>query len=167
MDKPRPAYKIWLETDDGFVFGPGVDALLRKVKEKGTLKEAASSLDMSYRYAWGLIKKVEKKLGEPLIEAYKGGRSGGGRTEITKLGHQFIDDFRILKEKFSKQIIENNGSQSSWIKAEIVSIKKHSDHMEIKMRSEPKLVSNIRVKEEELDSKLGIGDKIKLELRKF
>lgn len=166
MDKPRPAYKIWLETDDGFVFGPGVDALLRKVKEKGTLKEAASSLDMSYRYAWGLIKKVETKLGEPLIEAYKGGRSGGGRTEITELGQQFIDDFRILKEKFSKQIAENN-DLSSWIKAEVVSIKKHSDHLELKMISETKLVSSIRIKEEELGIKLRIGDRIRLELRKY
>ena len=60
MTKFRHAFKIWLETDDGYVFGPGVYALLLKVKEKGTLKEAASSLEMSYRYAWGLIKKAEK-----------------------------------------------------------------------------------------------------------
>jgi molybdate transport system regulatory protein len=166
MDKPRPAYKIWLETDDGLVFGPGVDALLRKVKEKGTLKEAASSLDMSYRYAWGLIKKVEKKLGEPLIEAHKGGRSGGGRTEITELGNQFIEDFRILKEKLSKEVAEDKDSISG-IKGDIMSIKKHSDHLELKIRSETKLVSNIRVKEDELDSKLDIGDRIRIELRKY
>lgn len=167
MAKPRPAYKIWLETDDGFVFGPGVDALLRKVEEKGTLKEAASSLDMSYRYAWGLIKKAEMKLGEPLIKAFKGGRSGGGRTEITELGHQFIDDFRILKEKFAQQIVKENMSKKTWIQGEIVSIKKQSDHLELKMRSETKLVSRIRIKEEELWSKLEIGDNIRFKLKKY
>jgi molybdenum-dependent DNA-binding transcriptional regulator ModE len=41
MSKPKPAFKLWLETEEGFVFGPGVEALLRKVIEKGTLKEAS------------------------------------------------------------------------------------------------------------------------------
>ena len=98
----RPAYKLWLETDEGHVFGPGVYSLLRKIQEKGTLKEAAASLGMSYRYSWGLIKKAEEKLGEPLISATKGGRHGGGSTEITDLGKRYVRDFerfrRILDE---------------------------------------------------------------------
>jgi molybdate transport system regulatory protein len=97
MSDPRPASKIWLETDEGHVFGPGVYNLLKAVKEKGTLKEASESLDMSYRYAWGLIKKAEEKLDAKLIEASKGGRQGGGSSKITELGEHFIADFERIQ----------------------------------------------------------------------
>lgn len=100
--RARPAYKLWLETDEGHVFGPGVYSLLRKIQEKGTLKEAAASLGMSYRYAWGLIKKAEEKLGDPLISATKGGRHGGGSTEITELGRRYVRDF----ERFRRMLDE-------------------------------------------------------------
>lgn len=97
MSEPRPASKIWLETKEGYVFGPGVYNLLNSIKEKGTLKEASQSLDMSYRYAWGLIKKAEEKLGASLIEASKGGRQGGGSSKITELGEHYIMDFEKIQ----------------------------------------------------------------------
>jgi len=97
--KPHPAFKVWMETDDGYVFGPGVYSLLKRIGEVGTLKEAATELGMSYRYAWGLIKKAEEKLGEPLLTAHKGGRSGGGGAELTERGKQFLIEFRKLREQ--------------------------------------------------------------------
>lgn len=93
MEKTKLAFKLWLETDEGYVFGPGVYNLLRMVKKTGTLKEASEKLEMSYRYSWGLIKKAEVALGEPLIEAQKGGKSGGGSTSLTELGEHFVEDF--------------------------------------------------------------------------
>jgi len=97
--KPHPAFKVWMETDDGYVFGPGVYSLLKRIGEVGTLKEAATELGMSYRYAWGLIKKAEEKLGEPLLTAHKGGRSGGGGAELTERGKQFLVEFQKLREQ--------------------------------------------------------------------
>jgi molybdate transport repressor ModE-like protein len=102
LSKPRPAFKLWLETDKGYVFGPGVYNLLKSIEEKGTLKDAAKSLEMSYRYAWGLIREAEERLGESLIEATKGGRSGGGSTETTKLGKEFIEDFENLQKVLTR-----------------------------------------------------------------
>jgi len=102
MKRTRPAFKLWLETDEGYVFGPGVFSLLKKIDETGTLKEAAQSLGMSYRYAWGLIRRAEETLGEPLISASKGGRLGGGRTENTELGRHLIDDFEKIRATLAK-----------------------------------------------------------------
>jgi molybdate transport system regulatory protein len=96
--KPHPAFKIWLETNDGFVYGPGINSLLTIIIDKGTLKEAAKTLDMSYRYAWGLLRKAEETLGEPLVVFHKGGTHGGGGAELTKTAFQFIKDFTQLKE---------------------------------------------------------------------
>jgi molybdate transport system regulatory protein len=100
--KPHPAFKVWMETDEGYVFGPGVYSLLKKITEVGTLKEAATELGMSYRYAWGLIKKAEDKLGEPLLTAHKGGRSGGGGAELTERGKQFLVEFQKLREEMMR-----------------------------------------------------------------
>lgn len=88
-----------METEDGYVFGPGVYSLLKKVMEVGTLKEASTELGMSYRYAWGLIRKAEEKLGEPLLSAHKGGKSGGGGAELTERGKKFLTDFQNLREQ--------------------------------------------------------------------
>jgi molybdate transport repressor ModE-like protein len=89
----RPSFKLWLETDEGMVFGPGLYRLLRKVSEVGTLKASAEGLGMSYRFAWGLIRKAEDKIGQSLVTSHKGGRSGGGGVELTEVGRQFLEEF--------------------------------------------------------------------------
>ncbi len=100
MTDPKPAFKLWLETEDGYVFGPGVYNLLIAIDRTGTLKEASQQLGMSYRYAWGLIKKAEEKLGEPLIDAMKGGRLGGGSSTITETGAKYIKDFERIQDQW-------------------------------------------------------------------
>ena len=118
MSIPRPASKIWLETDEGYVFGPGVYSLLKAIQEKGTLKDASQSLEMSYRYAWGLIKKAEEKLGAPLIEATKGGRQGGGSSHITELGAHFIADFDQIQKIW--QDFKDHYSNSTLVSAKVI-----------------------------------------------
>ena len=46
MTDPKPAFKLWLETEDGYVFGPGVYNLLVAIERTGTLKEASQQLGM-------------------------------------------------------------------------------------------------------------------------
>lgn len=137
VSRARPAYKLWLETDEGHVFGPGVYSLLRKIDEKGTLKEAAASLGMSYRYAWGLIKKAEEKLEEPLISATKGGRHGGGSTEITELGRRYIRDF----ERFRRMLDEVSEGSLHVIQVQgtILEVAEKGDKIEYKIALDEKL----------------------------
>jgi len=89
----RPSFKLWLETDEGMVFGPGLYRLLSKILEAGTLKASAEGLGMSYRFAWGLIRNAEDKIGQPLVTSHKGGRHGGGGVELTEVGRQFLEEF--------------------------------------------------------------------------
>lgn len=101
--KAKPTFKIWLETDEGYVFGPGVYSLLKKIRGEGTIKGAAEALGMSYRFAWGLLKKAEEKMGEPLVVSHKGGRSGGGGVEITDVGLRFLNYFEQVLARFSEE----------------------------------------------------------------
>jgi molybdate transport system regulatory protein len=129
--KPHPAFKVWMETDDGYVFGPGVYSLLKRIREVGTLKEAATELGMSYRYAWGLIKKAEEKLGEPLLTAHKGGRSGGGGAELTERGKQFLVEFQKLREKI---ICVTQTIPQQLINGVVKEIKLYPDQTEVVIR---------------------------------
>ncbi len=71
-------YKIWLEKDGKQVFGEGIYRLLRFVDELGSINQAACKERMSYRQAWGKIKRIEKRLGVKLLNRQIGGASGGG-----------------------------------------------------------------------------------------
>ena len=140
--KPHPAFKIWLETDDGYVFGPGIYSLLTVIKEKGTLKEAAKTLDMSYRFAWGLLRKAEETLGEPLVVTHKGGSRGGGGAELTKTAFQFIEDFTRLKENLLI-ISRSSGRYSGTI--ESVTKKENSIEVTLKLKLGARVKAGIEV----------------------
>ncbi|MBN2334978.1 LysR family transcriptional regulator [Candidatus Bathyarchaeota archaeon] len=159
VQRPRPAFKLWLETDEGYVFGPGVYSLLRKIQEKGTLKEAAASLGMSYRFAWGLLKKAEEKLGEPLISASKGGRHGGGSTEITELGSQYVDEF----ERFRMMLEEVSGSTDlgARVQGTVIKVREMGETKELVLRLQGESTC-ISVPG---DATVRVGDKLTLRVR--
>jgi len=100
----KPNYKLWFERDEEYIFGPGACAILQAIHEEGTITKGAERLGMSYRYAWGVIKKIEKKLGKPVVETYKGGNIGGGGAKVTELGLQLVESFTLLNSKFRKLI---------------------------------------------------------------
>jgi molybdate transport repressor ModE-like protein len=105
----RPSFKLWLETDEGMVFGQGLYRLLMKISEMGTLKASADGLGMSYRFAWGLIHKAEEKIGQSLVTSHKGGRSGGGGVELTEVGRQFLEEFSHV-ELILNELLANLGT---------------------------------------------------------
>jgi len=164
--KPRPAFKLWLETDDGYVYGPGVNALLQKVEETGTLKEAAAALDMSYRYAWGLIKKAEEKLGESLILAHKGGRSGGGGAELTELGRQYIEEFVNIERTITRASATRPylGSTRNQVEGTVRGVSADGDYTEIEVEIEGPTILVLRIPSNESPEGISISDKVSLTL---
>jgi molybdate transport system regulatory protein len=166
--KTKPAFKVWLETDEGYVFGPGVYRLLRRVDEMGTLKDAAAFLGMSYRFAWGLIRKAEEKLGQPLIHAHKGGRSGGGGAELTEVGFWFLDEFskieRAIKEYSKFPII------SSWftneLTGEVIKVRPEGSEAQLTLRLRTPAQIEVIAPESVLDAgDVVVGNRFRLRLR--
>ncbi|MBQ04807.1 hypothetical protein CL673_08930 [Candidatus Bathyarchaeota archaeon] len=102
------SFKLWLETDEGMVFGPGLYQLLKKVSDLGTLKASAEGLGMSYRFAWGLIRKAEGRIGQPLVISHKGGKSGGGGFKLTEMGQQFIEEFLHIELILNELLVNRN-----------------------------------------------------------
>ena len=90
MKKLRARFKLWLSTKDvEGIFGDGKWRLLEAIETKGSLSAASKYLHISYRKAWGDLKKAEKYLGVTLLEKQRGG-SLGGRSALTDKGKKWV-----------------------------------------------------------------------------
>ena len=56
---------------------------------------------MSYRYAWGIIKEIEKRIGKPILETRKGGKSGGG-AKLTLTGQELLEIYVKFTKSFNQ-----------------------------------------------------------------
>ena len=88
--------KIWFEVADAHVFGPGLARLLEQIDRCGSLQSAVATEEMSYRYAWKLIRLAEKHFGKPLLHRQAGG-AHGGQSVLTKEGVYLLKLFRQLE----------------------------------------------------------------------
>ncbi len=104
LPRLSPNFKLWLEHEGVYVFGPGAYALLERIHTTGSITQAAKDLKMSYRYAWGVIRKIETTLDAKVIESYKGGKQGGGGATITEYGLSLMELYSQVKRSFSNFI---------------------------------------------------------------
>jgi len=82
--------KFWIENNGEVVVGGGKAALLRAIDRLGSIQGAADEFGMSYRHAWGAIKKIEKRAGFKIVDTKLGGKEGGG-ARLTEKGKAFVD----------------------------------------------------------------------------
>jgi molybdate transport system regulatory protein len=114
-DKLKPRVKLWLNSEDvDGVFGDGKCRLLKSIEATGSLRAASELLHISYRKAWGDLKKAQNALGVVLIDQYRGGPQGG-RTVLTEQGKRWLQAYsrfrqdveaavRASFEKFSDEV---------------------------------------------------------------
>jgi molybdate transport system regulatory protein len=108
------SFKFWFEAENKYAFGEGAFKLLEAISKSHSLMKAADSTNMSYRYAWGIIRKIEETIKTPVVTSYRGGKHGGGRSELTEKGRFLLQtykrvktDFENLSEKHSQHLQEN------------------------------------------------------------
>jgi molybdate transport system regulatory protein len=77
--------------------GPGKVALLRAVRDTGSISAAARALGLSYKKAWQLIDEMNGMFKTPVAETHMGGSERGG-AEITPLGGRLIDIYLQASE---------------------------------------------------------------------
>jgi molybdate transport system regulatory protein len=94
--KFRPSFKFWIELEGKRVLGKGGAAILEQIKEEGSISKAAQTLGMSYRYVWNYLNEIRKTIGEPVVETFKGGKSGGGGARLTELGDYLLSEYKRI-----------------------------------------------------------------------
>jgi molybdate transport system regulatory protein len=113
MKKELPEIRLhlWLETKDGLFFGMGRAMLLAKIDQYGSLKRAADELGMSYRAAWGKIKKSEEILGAKLVVQYGSKKEG---YQLTDLGRTMMEKFMLWFEEVEKEAFNKAREMLPW-----------------------------------------------------
>lgn len=99
--------KLYVQIDGERVIGPGRVELLERIQASGSIKFAAKEMNMSYRQAWQLLSHMNTHLGKPVVLAERGGK-GGGKTVVTQLGSQIIQEFKLFHIKFQKFLMDNS-----------------------------------------------------------
>lgn len=78
---------------------PILFTLLAEIKQLGSLKQATKTTQVSYRFAWGLLTKWEKMLGQPLVIMER----GRGAT-LSAIGHELLNSNIQLLARFSPDL---------------------------------------------------------------
>lgn len=78
--------------------GPGKVELLRLIVKTGSLRQAAVAMDMSYMRAWKLVLIMNAAFREPLVEALRGGKNGGG-AHLTPAGAKVLALYARMEDE--------------------------------------------------------------------
>lgn len=104
MKKMRPKFKLWFNSGNiEGAFGDGKWRLLDAIEAHGSLRAASQSLGISYRKAWGDLKKTQNALGVMLVEKQRGGKAGG-RTILTDQGRKWIKAYGAFRGDIEEAI---------------------------------------------------------------
>ncbi|HQO50126.1 MAG TPA: LysR family transcriptional regulator [Bacteroidales bacterium] len=92
----RLKYKFWLETEVGEnLMGEGKWLLLKSIRDTGSIQSAVKDRGYAYRQTWDNLKKLEERLGFPVIHKIRGGEQGG-HTRLTEKGELIVSFFDSL-----------------------------------------------------------------------
>ena len=81
--------RVWIDGPEGTFIGHGRVVLLERIRERGSITQAAKSMDMAYRHAWDLVDSMNRQAAEPFVEVATGGKGGGG-ARVTEAGERAI-----------------------------------------------------------------------------
>ena len=90
------------------VLGPGKADLLEAVRDTGSLRRAAASLDMSYMRAWQLVKTMSGAFRDPVVSLVRGGASHGGAA-LTLAGAKVLALYRTMEERSLRAVSGDAG----------------------------------------------------------
>jgi len=104
VKKLRARFKLWLSTRDiEGVFGDGKWQLLKAIDNTGSLTAASESLRISYRKAWGDLRKAQETLNIALVEKQRGGILGG-QTTLTEQGKKWVKAYARFRDETEKAV---------------------------------------------------------------
>lgn len=84
---------------------------MEAVDEHGSIAMAAEELDMSYKFVWDYLGRMNQRLRRPVIMTRRGGtrdrrRKGGGGTTLTPLARRLLRDFKSTETLIHKVLSE-------------------------------------------------------------
>jgi molybdate transport system regulatory protein len=167
--KHKPSCKVWIECNGKPVLGKGGAEILQSIKTEKSLTRAAEKVHMSYRYVWNYIQKIEKAVGESIVETHKGGKTGGGGAQLTALGESLLEEYLQLEGYLSGVLAEGKALEVNDLKlsarnnleGKVVAVEKGVITAKVKIQvTAPTTITAVITKEAVDDLELKVGDKV-------
>ncbi len=83
--------------------GPGKADLLEVIRETGSIAAAGRRLGISYKRAWLLVDTMNSCFSKPVVEAMKGGKTGGG-ARLTPIGEDVLARYRRMQSATGRAV---------------------------------------------------------------
>lgn len=97
-------FRLWVSSGETEgVFGDGKWRLLEAIEKEGSLKAASQALEISYRKAWGDLRKTERSLGVCFVEKRRGG-AGGGEAVLTDAGRRWLAAYGRFRSEVERAV---------------------------------------------------------------
>lgn len=167
--KHKPSFKFWLELKGKPILGKGGAQILKQIEKDCSISKAAASLGMSYRYVWNYLDRMNKALGENVVETHKGGKSGGGGAKLTRLGKDLLAEYYYLEghlggvlssEKYREVMFLKINARNRF-KGKVIAVEKDGVTAKVKVEVKvPGTVTAIISKEAVDDLKIKVGDDV-------
>jgi len=167
--KHTPSCKIWIEYEGKPIIGKGGAGILEQIEKGKSISKAARELGMSYRYVWNYLQKIEKTLGEPVVETHRGGRLGGGGAKLTELGKSLLSEYKRVESYVSgvlsdEEYWEDVGlkiSARNRLKGKVLSVEKEEVTAKIKVKIKtPAIITALISREAAEELGIKVGDKV-------
>jgi molybdate transport system regulatory protein len=167
--KHKLSCKVWIEYKDKPLIGKGGAQILEAIDRENSISKAAETLGMSYRYVWNYIQDIQKTMEEPIVETFKGGKSGGGGAKLTDLGRSLLGEYKQVESYLSKVLSGSAGlevkgmklSARNRFKGKVVAVEKGVITAKVKVEVKtPITVTAVITKEAVEDLDIKVGDEV-------
>ena len=90
----------------GLAIGPGKIELLERIRDTGSISQAARDMSMAYRRAWLLVRGLNNGFESVVVETVRGG-SGRGGAVLTALGEELVTRYRRMERDANAGVAED------------------------------------------------------------
>jgi molybdate transport system regulatory protein len=87
--------KVWLTENGKSLIGKGKASLLKAIDEEKSLNRACKKINISYKRAWLMLKKIEESAGRPVVISVRGGNEQG--TFLTDYAKEMLAEYDARK----------------------------------------------------------------------
>ncbi|WP_245526239.1 LysR family transcriptional regulator [Methanohalophilus mahii] len=84
--------------------------LLKVIDEEKSLKKACEKLDISYKHAWNILKKMNLRIGHDVVRTVRGGKEQG--TFLTEYGRDLINQYEMNRDYVDRMVEEELSSEN-------------------------------------------------------
>jgi putative molybdopterin biosynthesis protein len=103
MSRLIPRFEVWLEVDGRRVIGSSEAKILEGIQRLGSFMAASKAVGVSYAHAWNLVDEMRRILGQPIVEAKRGGEFGGG-ARLTEAGLSLLNEYYELEKRVRESV---------------------------------------------------------------